>query len=266
MDYLLIAMAAIAAWLALGAWRHRNLRDRLIASLDGPAPSAPRNDLPPIVEAFARRGLDGAVPAARIGLTQAAEMQMKAGGDWTPLTARQWIGISQPGFVWDARVPMGPITRFRVIDAFAGGEGHLQARILGSIRIAAASGPDMDQSEAMRYLAELPWAPDAILSAPGLSWTQTASDIVEVSMETRGGEARVALHFDAAGDIVRITARDRLTTDDEGKPARYDWLGTFHDYVRLGNRRIPARAEVGYVRPDGYAPYFRGRITAYSAE
>ena len=67
----------------------------------------------------------------------------------------------------------------------------------------------------------------------------------------------------AAVDIETVEAKDRPAFDARGRAARYDWRGCFWGYRRIGPRRIPEWGEVGYVYPDGYEVYFRGRILSY---
>ena len=50
-----------------------------------------------------------------------------------------------------------------MIDAFVQGAGRLTVQLYGLITVANAAGAGIDRGEALRYLAELPWAPDAIL-------------------------------------------------------------------------------------------------------
>ena len=72
-----------------------------------------------------------------------------------------------------------------------------------------ATGPDIDRGEAIRFVAELPWNPDAILSASGLVWREIDARTVSVSTATAGGMAKVALEFDPVGDVVAVSATDR---------------------------------------------------------
>jgi hypothetical protein len=52
-----------------------------------------------------------------------------------------------------------------VTDAFANERGDLQVKVLGLFPIARIHGGDqIAKGEAMRYLAELPWAPDALVT------------------------------------------------------------------------------------------------------
>lgn len=108
----------------------------------------------------------------------------------------------------------------------------------------------------MRFLAELPWNPDAILNADGLTWRQVDEASVEVSMETTGGQARVTMLFDQAGDIVAIEADDRPRSGDT--PGR--WIGRFSGYAQVGPYRFPASGEVAWDLPTGEFVYWRGAI------
>ena len=260
---LVLALAAAQIIAARGFARTTaTLEDRLRAT----PPPAARSDLPEIVRAFALRG--GAEPGALaplITLRQETEMRLQRGGNWQPMAARQTIATGAPGFVWAAVQRKGPLPMVRVVDAFVDGRGKLAARLLGSVPVASSTGIDTDIGEAMRYLAELVWAPDAILGNPELIWEQVADDAVVVSLAPPLEAARVRMRFDAAGDVVEITARNRPATAPDGSLIYLDWRATLGGYATIGNRRVPRNGEVGYLYPEGYEPYWRGTITAYRA-
>ncbi|MEZ5887121.1 MAG: DUF6544 family protein [Paracoccaceae bacterium] len=240
----------------------RKCRDAWTRIAQGPSGIDQSDRLPPLVRDFALRG--GAEVGAghmALVLTQAAELRRKRGGLFARFRARQIVGLGRPGFVWQARQGFGPLTRLRVADVFVEGEGWLEARLFGALTVARANGVETTLGEAYRYLAELPWAPDAILGNPEIAWRMTAEDQAEAKLDTRVGTARVTFRFDAAGDIVAMEARDRPARDAAGKPVRYDWRGQFGDYRQIGARRLPAYGEVGYDYPEGFEIYFRGRIT-----
>lgn len=219
--------------------------------------------LPPVVADFARRsGAEPGRPFRVASFNQSGEIRLRPGGAFTKIAAWQLVSLGRPGFLWDARAK-GVLPRFHVLDAYVGGAGQLDARAFGSIPVAREKGAEIDLGEALRYLAELPWAPDAILGNPDLSWRVTGADTVEVRMKAAGGTARVNFRFDREGDIVGMEAKGRPARDIEGRSARLDWRGRFWDYRQIGPRRLPAQAEVGYVYPSGYEAYFRGEITGY---
>lgn len=261
-----LALSAAACVLVFGTWRFTRLSHALDAEVArAPAPRDVSEALPGPVRAFARRsGADPGALAHRVTLSQAAELRLAKGGAWAPLKARQEIATGAVAFAWHAAVPLvGPFPKFTVLDAFAGGRGRLQARLLGAIRVADAAGPDLDRGEAMRYLAEIAWAPDAILGNPDLAWAVAEGGSAEVTTRLPDGPAMVRLIFDEAGDIAEIRASGRPSRDASGKTVLRDWRGNFTDYREIGGRRIPSAAEVGYIYDDGYEAYWRGRITGY---
>lgn len=218
--------------------------------------------IPELVRQFARKsGVPEAASVRGLYLCQEAELRMGPEKPWRRITAQQGIAVLQPGFVWDARQRLGPVTIIRIMDAYVKGAGVLKVRLLGSIPVANLSGGEVDRDELMRYLAELAWAPDALLGNKALRWRALDENVVEVSADCQGTPVSVRLYFDAVGDICEIQA-DARGEAEEGAAAR-PWVGRFSEYGWRGGRRIPTRGEVGYIYDTGYVAYWRGRITAY---
>lgn len=263
----LLGLAVILGALHLVASaRFRATIAALVATLrSGPA-GVPREDLPPVLREFALRGgAGGGVPPRAVRIKQDAEFRRSADADWGPMPAVQHVAIGMPGFVWAAEAPGWIVPQFAVIDAFVSGQGQLEARLFGSIPVASAKGPVADRAEAMRYLAELAWAPDAVLGNPAIGWEVLSDTEVAASLDMPAGRAEVVLIFDAGGDIVGMRADDRPEQMPDGTILSRRWRGVFGDYAEIGGRRIPTTGEVGYVDEDGtYGPYWRGRITDYA--
>lgn len=261
--FLIVACLVLGLVLALLAMGFRQRIGSLWKRVgQGPSVQDQSDKLPDLVRDYAlRAGAQVAAGQLALILTQKADLRMKRGGLFKTFQAHQIIALGEAGFAWHARRGIGPLTWLRVVDVFAGGEGSLEARFFGALTVARANGVETTLGEAFRYLAELPWAPDAMLGNPVLQWRQSGEREVEVKMNTRVGTARVSFRFDENGDIIAMEARDRPATDPAGRPVRYDWRGRFGDYRQVGSRRLPAYGEVGYAYPDGYEVYFRARIT-----
>jgi hypothetical protein len=69
---------------------------------------------------------------------------------------------------------------------YESGNGLLEALLFGSLRLARAAGPEISRGELTRYLAELPWAPHAMLHDPFLVWRELDPGTIEVSAESTG--------------------------------------------------------------------------------
>lgn len=257
-----IALAAHFMAAARFAETARNLAARLETGPPTyPAPKRLPETLRAVVEA-AGAGRGG--PARAVRLTQDAELQLRPGAAFAPAPATQTFGLGAPGFVWFAGSPLLPgFPKVRVIDAYVGGQGRLSARALGSLPVANASGPEIARAQAMRYLAELPWVPDAILGNPAIEWSEVDGGWVEASLPLEPRAATVRLRIEG-GAIVEMRAEDRPA--EQGPDGDYilrDWRGLFTDHAEIGGRRIPTRGEVGYIRDGEYTPYWRGTITGY---
>lgn len=262
----------IAVVIVLGAgatgfvWLNaRTFEDRIerlhkaVAVAQKTGPSTP--DLPAMVRDFAMRNGGSPGGPGFIDIRQRASLYSAPGQAGLSLVAQQWTGTRVPGFVWRAEgaMMMMPVV---AVDSYVSGEGLLEARVLGTVPVASAIGPDVDRGELMRYLAELPFSPDAILNASGLAWRQVDASHVEVSAISAGSPATVRFTFDEAGDIVEAWAADRpMLVDGRSVPA--PWRGTFSDYARFGAYRIPSRSAVGWELPDGLFTYWTGEIVGY---
>jgi hypothetical protein len=228
-----------------------------------PPVSTPQGRVPALIDAYARRaGAEPGKPWRTASFTQSGEMRLKKGAPFVPLTAWEIVALGAPGIVWDGRIAGGGLKSLRVVDSLVEGQGLLEARLFGSLRLARKEGDATTLAEAFRYLAELPWMPDAMLGNPGIRWAEVGPHTVEAALDTAGGRAAVRFAFDQDGDITGVTARGRPAEED-GQTVTRDWAGRFGDYTQIGPRRLPATGEVGYIYPDGAEIYFRARIADY---
>jgi len=243
----------------------RRRTDALIARLEHPSTSeVSKPSVPAIIQSFARRAiLENPVPNT-VWLHQSGEMRINLGDRWRPFTAEQVISIHQPGFAWLARMQVAPLLSARILDCYVGGEGLLEARLFGSLRLARAAGPKTDKGELMRYLAELAWAPHAMLHNRQLSWREIDATKAEVAAESSAGLTRVRLIFEN-GDIARVEAEDRPRMTGR-RIVPTCWQGHCFDYREINGCRIPTRAVASWLLEDGLFEYWRGRITAFGTK
>jgi hypothetical protein len=214
--------------------------------------------LPAPVRAFLARNAGQLTRAARVRFRQVGEMQLKP-GQWKRFSAVQEMSATRVEFVWQARFPIAPLIAMQVRDWYRSERGGLEARLLG-IPLKRLRGPNVAKGEAMRYLAELPWAPPAIAANEELDWREPDASTVEVATMLGGDRIAVLLHFDEHGDIVASTADER-PRDVDGRAVATPFGGEFGDYTELGGLRVPTTAVVYWELPEGRFDYFRGRLT-----
>lgn len=205
----------------------------------------------------------GASPArvvGRVSLGQSGRMKLRLNTDgWLPFTARETMEITSCAFSWRARFwPMGYLT---VIDTLVAGEGRMDVTALGVFPlIRARSSAALTKGERLRYLAELPYAPDAMLHNPELEWRAAGPDRLAVATGRGEDRAEVTFSLDPEGRIGSVRAEDRprsATTPTLPTP----WEGEFADYRLCRGRWVPFAGKVAWVIDGQRNPYWQGTLT-----
>jgi hypothetical protein len=122
------------------------------------------------------------------------------------------------------------------------------------------TGPETNVGEAMRYLAELAWAPQGVAANRQLEWREVDERTVEV--ECVVGEAKVSVRweFNAEGDPIRASGVRPFPAGKSFVPT--PWGGDFSDYRDFAGTRVPSFGEAWWELEDGRFVYWRGRVTA----
>jgi len=247
------------------------LRRRFAAHLDAlesqtrrsDTATGPRADLPPEVAALAARmGARSDGGAHFAVFEQTGQMWAAPGGKPMNFKARQTVHISTTEFIW--RATMALPSGMMIADYLVGGTGGLEVKLLGAFPIARmVGGADAAQGEALRYLAELPLNPDAILANRALEWTVVDPKTIRVATGVGAARGEVTLDLDERGLVVGMNASSRIYAEKKGVTTRHPWRGRFWDYQSSGGRFIPLQGEVAWVLETGDFIYWRGRILSW---
>lgn len=276
----LLVLGALALALALavlyGTWRWQRGTAQLRARLDAArADVTPRvyepgelADLPAPVRRYLELVLTpGQRLVASAAVTHEGEFNTAAEGErWAPFTSTQVVIAQRPGFDWDARVRMAPGVTAYVHDAYVAGEGILHAALFGLVTVADVRGsPEIAQGELMRFFAEAPWYPTALLPSQGVRWEPLDARSARASLTDGNTTVTVSVHFGDDGLMAGVRAPIRYRTRGRelvGMP----WEGRVWDYQVRDGMRVPLQGEVAWLPPSGRQPYWRGRITSVAYE
>jgi uncharacterized protein DUF6544 len=216
--------------------------------------------LPELVRSYLLRSLpaDADTPKT-VRVQQTGEMWKQPGARPMTFQASQDFDVDRVAFSWRARFPIvGPLG-ITVVDEFADGAGRLRVSLLG-IPLHTQKGPETTVGEAMRYLAELSWAPHAIAVNRHLEWREVDERTVEVACEVAASRVAVRWQFDEAGDLVGATGVRPFPVGKSFVPR--PWGGDFGEYERLAGTRVPTSGQAWWELPEGRFVYWRGRATA----
>ena len=224
-----------------------------------------RERLPSVVYDLALRlGAKPELNRSTIKLNQTGRLKQQVGAaSWMSFTARQTISTRECAFDWRARA--GPFGMVSARDALKAGEGRFDIMALGLIPIARAEHSSaLVRGELMRYLAELAWAPDAILLNTELRWREDGPDRLAVSAGAGETAAEVMLSLDSEGRIAGSFAPDRprsATVPILPTP----WRGRFSDYRHHGDVWLPFAGEVAWEIDGKEEIYWQGHIEHWEA-
>lgn len=270
----LVLVAAGAATYGAAQWRAQNddFRARLEAAR---APITPATydareieGLPLPVQRYFRAVLqDGQPVIAAVRLSQLGQFRMSEAEDsWRQFEATQLVTTRPPGFDWDARVKMAPGVKVFVQDAYLEETGILHAAVLGLVTVADVRGtPEMAQGELMRFLAEGPWYPTALLPSQGVHWEAVDDTSARATLTDGAVSVSIDFSFDEQGLITTARSESRHRAVD-GVLQQTPWQGRFSTYADRHGMRIPLEGEVEWELPEGPFPYWRGTITDINYE
>ena len=187
-------------------------------------------------------------------------MWLRPGARGMRFAAAQCLAVERVAFAWRARFPVAGPLALRVVDRFADDDGELAVRLLG-LPVQRQRGTETAAGEALRYLAELPWVPHALLHNRELEWRELDERRVEVATRLRRRRLTVEFAVDESGDIVGSSSQMRqrkITAEWLATP----WGGNFGGYEKLGGIRVPTSGEAYWDLPEGRYVYFRARVTS----
>jgi hypothetical protein len=264
-----VAGALVIAFVAAAVVRRRfrarvnRLQDRIE---DAPEPAPVRPDLPAEVLALAQRlGATSERRGRLARVIQSGEMWLRPDAKPVSFTARQSLAVTEVGFFWEAWFLLGGLP-LRIVDYVVNGEGGLEGRLFDTFSVVQLTGSDAAyRGEAMRYLAELPWAPDALLFNPQLDWRVINANTLAVATGKGARRCELRLILNEAGDPVRAEADDRPRAEGQALTPR-PWFARCSNFQMIGSRRVPTQGEAGWILDGREFVYWRARIEQWSLE
>jgi hypothetical protein len=222
--------------------------------------------LPAPVQRYFRAVLTNGQPiisAATIEMTGTINMSATA-QQWKPFTSTQRAVTSaagsRPGFLWSARVTMFPGVAARVEDSYISGQGQLIAKLFGLFTVAQAQGGgELARGEFMRYFAESPWYPTALLPSQGVHWQAVDDRSARATIVDGAITLTLLFKFNEA-DLIACVRADSRSAGVGKDMLMLPWECGLSDYQRQDGMWIPMCGEAAWVRAAGRQVYFVGQV------
>jgi hypothetical protein len=194
-------------------------------------------------------------------IKQIGEMRFSPTSRWHRFKAEESIDLVHPVFSCRARFRMTPLVWLDAADKCTGTDGSFRAQLWGHIPVLQSHGDAVLIGQVGRYLAELPWAPYAMLTNTALRWREITDDRVEVSLSVASMRIAVRFGFDRDGNIETAYMPERFRFVN-GKAFPTPWRGIFGGHENIHGMWVPAYAEAAWELADGNFNYWRGMITS----
>lgn len=259
---LLAGAAGNRRWERATARMAAQLSERASVSADRAFSAEDLQGLPAPVARYFRFALTLGQPLlAQVRLCQEGELRLGGfGSSWKRFTAVQHLTADPPGFLWDARIFLGPWLPIQVRDSYIGGMGSGQMRIASLFSLAGQSHrPDIDAGSLHRYLAEAVWCPTALLPSRGVQWEFVSDDTARATLAHGGAKVALEFSFSDQGEIVRAYTPARFR-EVNGTFVSTPWVCRYRDYSLFHGMRVPLQGEMEWLLPEGRFPCFRSRL------
>jgi hypothetical protein len=220
-------------------------------------------DLPPIVRQWLQRSGALKQPGVQtVRLRQQGQMRTKPSGRWMPFTAVQYFTITDPGFVWNARLRMAPLIYMTGRDKLEKGKGEMQMKLMSLLNVVnEANNEKINSGSMVRYLAEICWFPVAALQ-PWIEWEAMDSLSAKATLRYEAMSITGVFQFNREGDITGFSANRYKGSDD--KAILEQWVVEMLDYKEFGGIRIPYKSNVSWKLKEGDFNWLSLEITDLS--
>jgi len=203
---------------------------------------------------------DGQEHIKFVRLKQVGEFRMKENQSWMPIKAEQYFTTEDPAFIWRVKFTMSPFIWIEGRDMYYQGRGNMLIKLLSTITVADATGSEMDISSLIRFLAEAPWFPTALLPSDYLEWIEIDSNSAQAVIKDNGCTASGIFTFNEKGEIIKFVTNDRYMEVD-GKYFKEQWGGYYRNYQEIEGMKIPTEGEVEWNLASGDFQYIKLKIT-----
>ena len=213
----------------------------------------------PVQKYLEYTGIIGKPVYSSVRLKQKGGFRMKKEQDWVPLIAEQYYNTESAGFVWLGKIKMIPLVTVTGKDVFYNGHGNLLVKIAGIKTLVDAKGPELDESELIRYLSEMVWYPFAF-TKENISWQSLDDSAAKATITLGDLSVSGIFHFNQEYQIIKFTAKRYMEVD--GINVLKNWVTPMGSYKEINSINIPTKGQAIWQLETGDFSYFDGEIVA----
>lgn len=189
-----------------------------------------------------------------VRLEYKGSFRQKEDQGWMPLNAEEYYTTDYPAFVWNGTIRFLGLPLLKGRDKFYEGKGNMVITLLPFIKIADASGYEIDQGGLVRYLQEMIWFPTAYLN-DYIEWNPIDSSSAKVTITVEELTASATLYFNEKGEMTNFIAERYMSVGDEF--SLETWSTPIGEYREINGIMVPTKGEGVWKLSSGDFSYIR---------
>lgn len=256
-----VVVLLVAAWLAaswLGGGALDDHAAGFMARLEAEAkPLSPAGEqalaqAPPVVREYLGRAVPaGAGPTRLVTITQSGWAKPRPNWPRLDVEGRQVYSLNPPGLVWTARLQLFPLMWLGVVDSYVSGQGVTDSKVLGLLSVLRRTGTAIDRDGLLRWLAEAPLFPDALLPRANLRWQSETKHSARITLFHGKLKVSGVFYFSQAGDPQIFVTPERERDLERGLYQPQLWTMRYFDFHEQDGWRVPGRLRATWHGPAG---------------
>ena len=184
--------------------------------------------------------------------------------NWYQPAAKQYITVSEPGFLWQVDLAMMPVVNTKGRDFFYQGNASMQIKIASLLPVVdQKENAKINESALHRFLLELPWYPTAALNNY-LEWQEIDSTTARATINYQGVKASADFNFDQEGNLLSTEAMRYKESDQNAERRRC--IGELGGYRNIDGIKIPTEIDVSWYLDSGKFSWFKVKVDQISFE
>lgn len=254
-------LGTVASWNSMRFGRRVAREVREMNARPGPtAPTAPQARVPPPVERYLGKAIDGRGTAIRsVRLRHRGSFRPSLSGSWLPIRGEQYFTSDPPAFIWWGRVKMAPGLWIDARDRAVDGHGNMFVTAESSVTIANSSGPELDQGALLRLLGEMVWFPTVFRDERYVRWSAVDDRRARATLHVNGRTVSGVFEFDSDGLPAKFSA-ERYRDLGGSRNALTPFIGQLDDFRRVEGVLVPYRVVAAWIVDGKTAEYARFEI------
>lgn len=219
----------------------------------------------PVKNWLQKSGVVGKKKITAVNIKQSGLMKLSPEQEkWYWPDAKQYIAVSEPGYLWQVDLAVMPVINTKGRDLFYQGKASMIIKIASLLPVVDQEANDkINESALHRFLLEIPWYPTAALN-DYLDWKEIDSRSARATINYQEVKASAVFNFDQEGKLISTEAMRYKESDEDAERIRC--TGELVGFKSVAGIKVPTEINVSWYLESGKFIWFKVKADEISFE